>query len=255
MLKASMLPRQRLKHRKEKRNLLVNNIAMDPTFWSEYKVTFCEPVECILNYILCKGYVHNTFNINYFKYNHFNNHFSINMDTTLFGIKEISTECHEIKYISETTFNRINNELKDLSYSDIDNALSSNKEKIIIKRGIFVTKSNCNLIITISDNTGVISQNTFGKYKNSMGYLFCKLELVKIKNNDTEGFIPFNEIELKKEVNKIDELSAIIDTLKIEHNNQLLEISNLCEVRVLSLIDKIKELEHKIDKLQLNSLD
>jgi hypothetical protein len=145
------------------------------------------------------------------------------MDTTLFGIKETSTECHEIKYISETTFNRINNELSDLSYSDIDNALSSTKEKFIIKRGIFVTKSNCNLIITISDNTGVISQNTFGKYKNSMGYLFCKLELVKIKNNDNEGFIP---VELKKEVNKTD-----------------------------ILMDKIKELENKIDKLQLTSLD
>ena len=230
--------------------------TMDPTFWSEYKTTFCEPDKCILNYIISKGYIHDTFYNKYFNYNHFNNHFSNDMDKTLIGIKEVSTECHQIKYISETTFNRINNDLNDISYSDIDNALSSNKEKFIIKRGILLSKDKTynKIFFTIYDNGTCIS-HTFTKCKNHNGYIFCKLELVKIKNNDNEEFIPVNEVELKKEVNKIDELSAIIDTLKIEHNNHLSEISNLYEVSILSLIDKIKQLENKSDKLELTSLD
>ena len=87
----------------------------------------------------------------------------------------------------------------------------------------------------------------FHDINNELNILSSEVTKLKKENGESKGLV--NNL-----VNEV-ELSAIIDTLKIEHNNKFLEISNLCEVRILSLIDKIKELEHKIDTIQLTSLD
>ena len=174
---------------------------MDDTFWSEYKITFCEPTKCILNYIISKGYVLDQFRNKHFQYNQFNNHFSSDMDKKLIGLKDLSvhrhgnmtTESSTIIYVSETYFNRINNELSDISQTDIDNVLSSNKKTFIIKRGIIVYKDENRFTINLYGIEHILNGYTFIKHN---GYMFCKLELVKIKNNEHEGFRPVEFYDL-----------------------------------------------------------
>ena len=161
--------------------------------WSEYRTTFCEPTKCILNYIISKGYVHDSFDSKHFVYNHFKNHFSDDMDKKLIGIKDLSSEQTQIRYISETMFNQFNNDLELISQSDIDNALNSTKNVFIIKRGVLLTKDNTynKFTITVSNDSGVCFQHTFNKSKSHNGYMFCNIELVGVKNNDYEEFTPF----------------------------------------------------------------
>ena len=171
---------------------------MNDTFWSEYKITFCEPTKCILNYIISQGYVFDEFYRKYFQYNQFNNHFSNDMDEKLIGLKDLSvhrhgnmtTESSEIKYISEKYFNTINNELEQISQIDIDNALILNKNRIIIKRGILLYKEEGGITITIYQTDQLVKQYKFRKHN---GFMFCKLELVKVKNNEYDGFRPIGD--------------------------------------------------------------
>ena len=167
---------------------------MNPTFWSEYKITFCEPTKCIMNYIISKGYVHVNFHNRNFAYNQFNNHFSHDLDKRLIGLKESSDanpNSSTMLYMSETEFNFLNNGLEQISQTDIDNCLASTKQVIMIKRGIIFKKENNEFTITIQKliNEGTVtSQYTFRKHQ---GFKFCNLDLVRIKNNESEGFIPF----------------------------------------------------------------
>jgi hypothetical protein len=176
---------------------------MDPTFWSEYKITFCEPTNCIMNYIISKGYVYQHPWIKSFTYNQFNNYFSHDLDKRLIGLKDLSvhrglnvnTESNTMLYMSETFFNRINNELEQISQTDIDNLLLSTKKEFMIKRGILVHKREGHFTITMygKENGLVSGIYEFGKHQ---GYKFCTLDLVRIKNNDSEGFIPVPSVPI-----------------------------------------------------------
>jgi len=158
---------------------------MDPTFWSEYKITFCEPTNCMMNYIISKGYVYKHFYDRHFPYNQFNNYFSHDLDERLIGLKDSSDT---VSYMSETLFNRINNELEQISQTDIDNLLLSTKKEFMIKRGILVHKTEGLFKITMyGKESGLVSGiYEFGKHQ---GFKFCTLDLVRIKNNESEGFI------------------------------------------------------------------
>ena len=173
---------------------------MDDTFWSEYKITFCEPTKCILNYIISRGFVYEGFKRKHFVYNQFNNYFSHDLDEKLIGLKDLSvhtnhcnftTESTSMIYMSETMFNRINNELEQISQTDIDYCLSSSKKRIMIKRGIILDKENGLTITFYGKENGLVSAiYNFGAHR---GYRFCILELVRIKSNDQEGFKPIED--------------------------------------------------------------
>ena len=183
-------------HKGFKRNLITMTIST--TFWSEYIINFCEPDKCILNYIISIGYVHEDFHRKSFEYDQFNNHFSIDMDKTLIGLKSLSvhrglninTESRTLMYMSETKFIRINNELNEILQSDIDLFLSQTKERFILKRGIIIYKEGNYLIINIQKNDESCLSFRFTAHQ---GFKFCKLKLIRVKNNEYEGFRPIED--------------------------------------------------------------
>ena len=232
---------------------------MDDTFWSEYKITFCEPTKCIVNYIISKGFVYDDFSKNHFVYNQFNNYFSRDLDEKLIGLKDLSvhtnhcnltTESTSMIYMSEKKFNRINNELSMISQSDIDYCLSSSKKRIMIKRGIILDKNN-GLHIIIYGTEGLPKASyTFSAHR---GYRFCNLELVRIKSNDQEGFksveeeivpdIQAQESVLRKLVQtSLDDLDDYEEPIK---NNPLLAAERRGQIKrggtVANAVDSFKK--------------
>ena len=181
---------------------------MDDLLWSEYKTTFCEPTNCMLNYIISKGYCLDKFNAG-FEYDQFKNYFSMDMENSYIGLKDLSvhiglninTPSKQIRYMSEIMFNKINLELEaSFTQSEFDNALSrflllkhpETSSRIFMKRGIYLDGSLQVLTMVIKNSEGSVNQYSFNKHK---GYMHCKLELVKIKNYYNEEFIP---VEQKK---------------------------------------------------------
>lgn len=145
-------------------------------------------------------------------------------------INKIKSENEEYKGL----VNKLVNEIREL------NEKYENLETELIHQ-------NDTLITAVEEIKKMKETKKFHDINDELNILSSEVTKLKKENGESKGLV--NNL-----VNEV-ELSAIIDTLKIEHNNKFLEISNLCEVRILSLIDKIKELEHKIDTIQLTSLD
>ena len=167
-------------------------MVMDDLLWSEYKTTFCEPTNCMLNYIISKGYCLDFFIKSYFNYDQFKNYFSNGMEETYIGLK--NKDNNQICYMSEIMFNKINLELEaSFTQSEFDNALSrllllkhpETSSTVFMKRGIYLSGSLQVLNMVITNSEG-LRQYIFNKHK---GYMHCKLELVKIKNYYNEEFV------------------------------------------------------------------
>ena len=223
---------------------------MDDLLWSEYKTTFGEPTNCILNYIISKGYYLDIFNKEYFKYDQFKNHFSNDMEETYIGLKDNNKIC----YMSEIMFNKINLKLESaFTQSEFDNALSrfkttgTNGRRVVMKRGIYLNNLQNLLVMVITNSEGGIYQYTFSPHK---GYIHCKLELVKIKKYYNDEFI---SIEQKKEepekpvltkFEELDELKSLIYSMFDELSDLKYHIVELKEHNK-SLSERILSLENK----------
>jgi hypothetical protein len=222
--------------------------------WSEYKTTFCEPTNCMLNYIISKGYWLDGHQIKHFGYNQFKNYSSMDMEEMYIGLKEISPESNQICYMSEIRFNKINLELESaFTQSEFDNVLSrfllikTEHGSVVMKRGIFLIKNRSSFAITIEIPGNCLQQYVFNPHK---GYIHCKLELVKIKNYYNDEFISVQQkkIEEPKEpekpvLTKIEELDEISE-LKLLIYGMFDEISELKEHNK-SLSERIFLLENK----------
>ena len=182
-------------------------MVMDDLLWSEYKTTFCEPTNCMLNYIISKGYCLDFFIKSYFNYDQFKNYFSNGMEETYIGLK--NKDNNQICYMSEIMFNKINLELEaSFTQSEFDNALSrllllkhpETSSTVFMKRGIYLSGSLQVLNMVITNSEG-LRQYIFNKHK---GYMHCKLELVKIKNYYNEEFVSKKSEEPKEQITKVD---------------------------------------------------
>ena len=227
---------------------------MENMNWSEYKTTFCEPTNCMLNYIISKGYCLDIFQKKYFGYNQFKNYSSMDMEEMYIGLKEISPESNQICYMSEIMFNQINLELESaFTQSEFDNALSrfkttgTNGRRVVMKRGIYLNNLQNLLVMVITNSEGGIYQYTFSPHK---GYIHCKLELVKIKKYYNDEFI---SIEQKKEepekpvltkFEELDELKSLIYSMFDELSDLKYHIVELKEHNK-SLSERILSLENK----------
>ena len=228
---------------------------MNDYFCSEYKTTFCEPPKCILTYIMSKGYFLEKFHGCSFEYDPFNNHFSSDMDEKLIGFIKLDvhinsynvrTESKRIHYMSEYKFNTINNKLeKHISQSGFDNVLSStNKTHVLIKRGVRFDKTRVcergqlrefNILI---EKGSAVEQFNF--LKCDVGFKFCTLELVGIRNNSNEGFIPVEEKQLEEQATTL-EIDVEISKLKLSVSS-LVQESHLKYENILSENQELKSL-------------
>ena len=235
-------------------------MVKDDLLWSEYKTTFCEPTNCMLNYIISKGYCLDFFFKSYFNYDQFKNYFSNGMEETYIGLK--NKDDNQICYMSEIMFNQINLKLEaSFTQSEFDNALSrflllkhpESSSRIFMKRGIYLDGSLQVLTMLITNSEGSVQRYSFNKHN---GYMHCKLELVKIKNYYNEEFIPVEQkkiiltkLEVDNEIdNKISKLKLSISNLV--HENQELIYGMLEEISELkdhnrSLSERIELLENK----------
>ena len=227
---------------------------MENMNWSEYKTTFCEPTNCMLNYIISKGYCLDFFFKSYFEYDQFKNYFSMDMENSYIGLKDLSvhiglninTPSKQIRYMSEIMFNKINLELEaSFTQSEFDNALlrfPETSSQIVMKRGIYLCRSPGPLTIVIKNSEGgPDKQYSFNKHK---GYMHCKLELVKIKNYYNEEFIPVEQKKIiltKLEVNNeiVNEIDNKISKLKLSISNLVQENQEL----IYGMLEEISELK------------
>ena len=226
-------------------------MVKDDLLWSEYKTTFCEPTNCMLNYIISKGYCLDKFNAG-FEYDQFKNYFSSGMENTYIGLKDLSvhiglninTPSKQICYMSEIMFNNINLKLEAaFTQSEFDNALSRFLlgNTTCMKRGIYLVNSPGPLTIVITNHEGSVQQYSFNKHK---GYMHCKLELVKIKNYYNEEFIPVEQKKIiltKLEVNNeiVNEIDNKISKLKLSISNLVQENQEL----IYGMLEEISELK------------
>ena len=150
--------------------------------WSEYKVTFPENKFTLLNYLFEKGYYPCDFQNKYFNYSQFLNYKSSDLETSHIGIYNINDT--QLMYISEDKFDQLNELLSDISFDMLEYAFSIDKPEVILKRGIYLNKKGNVLQIF-----GTGFQIFFNKIQSNMTYKMCRLDLVKILDDERIGWV------------------------------------------------------------------
>ena len=177
----------------------------------------------------------------------------MDMEEKYIGLKEISPESNQILYMSEISFNNINLELEStFSQSDFDNALSrfllikTENGLIFMKRVIYLTKKHSSFDMVITKSNGDVRQYNFNPHK---GYMHCNLELVKIKNNYNENFIPIEQ----KKPNLIKPILTDTDE-EIDINEETVVNKSLeaVEYRKVKKYGIVKEATNNLKKNYLN---
>jgi hypothetical protein len=209
--------------------------------WSEYKVTFFNSLSSTLDFLISKGYYPSEMNSKYFTFDPFQNYKSCDLETSHIGILQEK----QIKYITEERFDAINKMLTGISIDTFEYAFSKQNKGdtfVILKRGVYIRFMGSQFQI----NLGPIGQIDFNPMKGEVK--MCRLDLVKIVEDERVGWIPFkvpevidltetriSTLELLDRINILSDLIITesennkkhIDELT-EHNKQL--SSRLCDV-------------------------
>ena len=168
--------------------------------WSEYKVTFSENKFTLLNYLLEKGYFPYQFHNKYFMYSQFLNFKSGDLETSHIGLYNVNTTY--LMYMPEDTFDNLNKQLSDISIDMLEYAFSIDKTEVILKRGIYLNKvsSNGPGMHISGPGFSIVFQKI---WENDMVLKMCRLDLVKILDDERIGWVPF--------VPKIDKKNESLD--------------------------------------------